>query len=41
MPQRNIELMAKKKVLNFKPALRLEQVGTEDANQVEESEHRV
>jgi hypothetical protein len=41
MPQRNIELMPEKKVLDFKLALRLEQVGTENANQVEDSEHRV
>jgi hypothetical protein len=41
MPQSNIELMPEKKVLDFKLAPRLEQVGNENANQVEESEHRV
>jgi hypothetical protein len=41
MPQRNIELMPEKKVLDFKLALRLEQVGTENTNQVEDSEHRI
>jgi hypothetical protein len=40
-PHANIELMPKKKILDFKLALRLQQVGDENANQVEESEHRV
>jgi hypothetical protein len=40
-PHANIELMPEKKVLDFKLAPRLEQVGTENTNQVEETEHRV
>jgi hypothetical protein len=32
--------MPQKKILDFKPALRLKQVGTENAHQVEESKHR-
>jgi hypothetical protein len=41
MSQRNIELMPEKKVLDFKLAPRLEQVGEANANQVEGSKHRV
>jgi hypothetical protein len=37
----NIELMLQKKVLDFKLALRLEQVGAENGYQVEESEYHV
>jgi hypothetical protein len=33
MPQRDIEPMPEQKVLDLKLALRLEQVGTENANQ--------
>jgi hypothetical protein len=41
MPQRDIELMPEKKVLDFKLPLPLEQVGDDNANQVEEREHHV
>jgi hypothetical protein len=40
-PHENIELMPEKKVLDFKLAPRLEQVGDENANQLEETEHRI
>jgi hypothetical protein len=40
MPQRNIELMPEKKILDFKLAPRLEQVGDENANQMKESKYR-
>jgi hypothetical protein len=40
-PHANIELMPEKKVLDFKLAPRLEQVGTENANQAEDSEHHI
>jgi hypothetical protein len=40
-PQGNIELMPKKKVLDFKPARGLEQIDNENANQLEQSKHRV
>ena len=40
-PHANIELMTEKKVLDFKLAPRLEQVGDENANQLEESEYRI
>jgi hypothetical protein len=33
--------MPEKKVLDFKLALRLEQVGNENADQMEEAEHRM
>ena len=39
--QGNIELMSEKKVLYFKPALRLEQVGDKRAHQLEKRKHRV
>jgi hypothetical protein len=40
-PQRNIELMPKKEVLDFKLALRLEQVDERRPKQVEDGKHRV
>jgi hypothetical protein len=40
-PQANIELMPKKKVLDFKPARGLEQVGNEGPKQMEDGKHRV
>jgi hypothetical protein len=39
-PQSNIELMPEKEVLDFKSALRLEQVGEERPKQIEHREHR-
>jgi hypothetical protein len=40
MPEGDIELMPKKEIFDFKPALRLEQVGDKCAEQVEEYKHR-
>ena len=40
-PHGNIDLMAKKKVLDFKPARGLEQVGDQGPKQVEDGKHRV
>jgi hypothetical protein len=40
-PQGNGELMTQKKVLGFKPAPRLEQVGHKRPNQVKDGKHRV
>ena len=40
-PQRNIELMPEKKVLDFKPAPRPEQVGDRRSEQKEDGKHRV
>jgi hypothetical protein len=39
-PSKQYELMSEKEVLDFKPALRLEQVGEERPKQVENPEHR-
>jgi len=39
-PQSNIELMAKKEVLDFKAAPRPEQVGDKTPKQLKEYEHR-
>ena len=39
-PQGNIELMSKKKVLDFKPAPRLEQVDEEHSERVQDCKHR-
>jgi hypothetical protein len=39
-PQGNIELMSKKKVLDFKPAPRLEQIGDIHSKQMEDGKHR-
>jgi hypothetical protein len=38
-PQSNIELMAEKEVLDFKPALRSEQVGDKRPKQLKKSKH--
>ena len=40
-PQGNIELMPKKKVLDFKPARAPEPVGNESPKQMEDGKHRV
>jgi hypothetical protein len=40
MPQGDAELMTEKQVLGFKPASRLEQVGDEHSERVEDCEHR-
>ena len=39
-PQGDIELMAEKQVLGFKPAPRLEQVGDEHSERVQDRKHR-
>src|SRR5262245_12732054 len=39
-PQGNIELMAEKEVLGFKPAPRLEQIGIDRSKHLEDREHR-
>ena len=39
-PQRNIELMPKKEVLDFKPVSRLEQGGDKCRKQMEDGKHR-
>jgi hypothetical protein len=39
--QGNIELMSKKKVLDFKPAPRLEQIDDKRPKQMEDGKHRV
>jgi len=39
-PQGDVELMTEKKVLDFKPAPRPEQVGDKHSKQLEECEHR-
>jgi hypothetical protein len=39
-PQSNIELMPEKEVLDFKPALRPEQVGDKHPKQLKECKHR-
>jgi hypothetical protein len=39
-PQRNVELMAKKQILCFKPASRLEQIGDEHAERMQYRKHR-
>jgi hypothetical protein len=39
LPKRDIELVAKKKVLDFKPAPRLEQVGDEHPEEMEDGKH--
>jgi hypothetical protein len=36
----NVELMAKKTILRFKPAARLEQVGDEHSERVKDCKHR-
>jgi len=38
--QSNIELMAKKEALDFKPAPRPEQIGDKPSKQLKECEHR-
>jgi hypothetical protein len=40
-PQDNIELMSKKKVLDFKPAPRLEQIDDKRPKQMKDGKHRV
>jgi hypothetical protein len=40
-PQRNIELMTQKEVLDFKPATRLEQIGYKRCKQVDDRKHRI
>jgi hypothetical protein len=40
-PQRNIELMPEKEVLDFKPALRLEQVADRRSKQKEDHKHHI
>jgi hypothetical protein len=40
-PQRNVELMTQKKVLDFKPAWWLEQIGYKCCKQVDDRKHRV
>ena len=40
-PQGNIELMSKKKVLDFKPAPRLEQIDDKRPKRMEDVKHRV
>ena len=40
-PQGDVELMAEKKVLDFKPAWWLEQIGYEGRKQVDDRKHRV
>ena len=39
-PQGDVELMAKKQILSFKPAPRLEQVGDEHSERVQDRKHR-
>jgi len=39
-PKSDVELMTKKQVLSFKPAARLEQVGDEHSERVEDRKHR-
>ena len=39
-PQRNIELMAEKEILDFEPAPRLEQAGDKRPKQLKECKHR-
>jgi hypothetical protein len=40
-PQGDVELMAEKKVLDFKPAWWLEQIGYEGCKQVDDRKHRI
>ena len=40
-PQGDVELMTKKQVLGFKPALRLEQIGDIRSKQVDDCKHRI
>jgi hypothetical protein len=40
-PQGDVELMAQKKVLDFKPAWWLEQIGYEGCKQVDDRKHRI
>ena len=39
-PQGNVELMTEKQILGFKPAPRLEQVGDEHSERVQDRKHR-
>jgi hypothetical protein len=41
VPQRDIELMSKEEILDFKPAPRLEQVGDKRPKQVKDGKHRM
>jgi len=40
-PQGDVELMTQKKVLDFKPAWWLEQIGYEGCKQVDDRKHRI
>jgi hypothetical protein len=40
-PQGDVELMTQKKVLDFKPAWRLEQIGYKRCKQVDDRKHRI
>jgi len=40
-PQRNIELMAEKQILGFKPTPRLEQISDEHSECVQDRKHRL
>jgi hypothetical protein len=40
-PQGDVELMAEKQVLGFKPAPRLEQVGDEHSERVKNGKHHI
>jgi hypothetical protein len=40
-PQGDVELMAEKQILGFEPASRLEQVGDEHCQQMEDREHHL
>jgi len=40
-PQGDVELMAEKKILDFKPAWWLEQIGYEGRKQVDHRKHRI
>jgi len=40
-PQGDVELMAEKKVFDFKPARGLEQIGYEGCKQVDDRKHRI
>ena len=39
-PQRDVKLMTKEKILGFKPQPRLEQVGAEHSERVQDRKHR-
>jgi hypothetical protein len=40
-PQGDVELMAQKQILSFEPAPRLEQIGDEHCQQMEDRKHHV